>query len=173
MWEDCLPSCDSVDPDTLPEVKASEIQKFISFKSPLDTSYIVSDVPAVVDYRVHFSVDISREMRDVDKSKFSEVVRSVWNASSCKYFILSSLVDSSGMVHIFSNRIIHIYVKKLNSYMCSLQTIVCFIKMKACCWNNTWIIRWLGFPSSMRWDLTFMTLTYKSDLNMRQTFDPT
>lgn len=92
MWDNCRPSCEPLDPDTLPVVRASEIQGNINFKSPQNTSYLVRDVPSIVDYRYHFRVNISREMRATDKVKFESAIRSVWNASSgvyCLYLFIS------------------------------------------------------------------------------------
>ena len=87
MWNQCLFTCRQEDPDTLPELSAVDIEKYINFTSPHGDTYTVraSSGVTAVDYRSHFALSLTMPVRESDIARFSSVVKSVWNSSKGKY----------------------------------------------------------------------------------------
>ena len=88
MWNRCLYSCDQLDPDVLPAPTASDIQYHINFTSPHGDVYAVIDNSQVtaVDYRAHFSLSLTLPVRGSDISKFSAIVKTIWNTRRGKRY---------------------------------------------------------------------------------------
>ena len=92
MWNGCSRSqCDPLDPDTLPTLTAAEIQRHVTFTSPRNETYIIADSTNAVDFSYHFSLSLSRQVRESDLTKFESVVKSVWSKKSMWIRMFSSL----------------------------------------------------------------------------------
>jgi len=86
LRDNCIKAtCNPVDPDTLPAVMATDIQQQIDTATPDLNQYTVEDSVKAVDFRFHYSVNISREVRDQDMKKFREVIETVWK---CKLLLV-------------------------------------------------------------------------------------
>ena len=73
--------CSQLDPDVMPILTASEIQRNIKFSSPHGRAYTVLSAPSLVDYRFHFGVNLNMPVREADMAKFASAVKSVWNST--------------------------------------------------------------------------------------------
>lgn len=97
MWNNCPETlCDPIDPDTLPYLKATEIQREIGFKSPGNQSYVVKEIAQAIDFRSHFSISVSHPVREEDFDKFKDLVNKIWSARRRKeLFVLFSTKNAS------------------------------------------------------------------------------
>ncbi|KAK3591160.1 hypothetical protein CHS0354_029007, partial [Potamilus streckersoni] len=75
--------CSMLDPQTLPLLTAADVQAQINFTRPgLQQNYtVVNTGQSVVDYRYHFSLYLTTNLRDVDRNKFENIIRRIWNTT--------------------------------------------------------------------------------------------
>lgn len=83
LRDGCDRTCDPIDPDTLPIVMATEIESKINFLSPNQQTYKVHDTAEAVDFRFHYSVKISKHVKDDDLQAFKNLIEKSWK---CKIF---------------------------------------------------------------------------------------
>lgn len=72
-------SSNKVDPLELPPLPAAELQKNLTFHNPRGVLYQVVDTPTgLVDYRMHFGLFVSVEVKSADFVHFSTALDHFW-----------------------------------------------------------------------------------------------
>lgn len=68
-----------VDPLELPPLPAAELKKNFTFYNPRGALYQVVDTPTgLVDYRIHFGLFVSVEVKSADFVHFSTALEHIW-----------------------------------------------------------------------------------------------
>ncbi|XP_061181618.1 uncharacterized protein LOC133190156 [Saccostrea echinata] len=71
----------TVDPMEVPTLSAAELQKNLTFTTPKGTLYQVIDRSAsLVDYRIHFALFVSAEVKSTDFSNFGTALEQYWTS---------------------------------------------------------------------------------------------
>lgn len=72
-------SSSKVDPLELPPLPVAELQKNLTFHNPRGVLYQVVDTPnSLVDYRMHFGLFVSVEVKSTDFVHFSSALEHYW-----------------------------------------------------------------------------------------------
>lgn len=72
-------SSNKVDPLELPPLPVAELQKNLTFHNPRGVLYQVVDTPTgLVDYRMHFGLFVSVEVKSTDFVHFSSALEHYW-----------------------------------------------------------------------------------------------